>query len=74
MSHAISNTLGFHVVTGTALRYRLYGEAGLGAVDITRVTAIVGVCVGLGFVAMLAIALVITPQILAWGRAIGLQA
>lgn len=72
VSHAISNTLGFHVVTGSALRYRLYRDAGLDTVDIARVTAIVGVCVGLGSIAMLAIALVFTPQSFAWGRAAGI--
>lgn len=72
VSHAISNTLGFHVVTGSAMRYRLYSEVGLGAVDIARVTTIAGVCVGLGSVAMLAIALVAAPQTFAWGRAAGL--
>ena len=71
IAHAVSNTLGFHVVTGGALRYRLYGEVGLKAVDIARVTAVVGVCVGLGTVAMLALALMFTPTTFAWGRAVG---
>ena len=71
IAHAVSNTLGFHVITGGALRYRLYGEVGLTTVDIARVTAIVGLCVGLGTVAMLALALMFTPATFAWGRTAG---
>ena len=48
VSHAVLNTPGLHAVTGIAVRYRLYSESGLGAVDTARVTAIVGFCVALG--------------------------
>jgi glycosyltransferase 2 family protein len=69
VSHAVSNTLGFHVLTGGALRYRLYREAGLGAIDVTRVTALVGVCVGLGAMAALAIALLFSAPVFPWAHA-----
>lgn len=68
VSHAISNTLGLRVLTSSALRYRLYRQTGLGMVDIVRVTAIVGVCVVLGSVTMLVIALAFAPDAFAWGR------
>lgn len=68
VSHAISNTLGFHLVTGTALRYRLFGRYGLRASDIARLTAIVGTCVAMGSIGTLAIALLAAPDAFAWGR------
>lgn len=69
ISHAISNTLGFHLLTGTALRYRLFGRYGLGVADIARLTAIVGTCVALGSIGTLALALLLEPDAFIWGRA-----
>lgn len=57
MSHAISNTLGFHALTGAALRYHLYRRLGLDVADVARVVAIVAVCVGAGVVMISALAL-----------------
>jgi uncharacterized membrane protein YbhN (UPF0104 family) len=57
MSHAISNTLGFHALTASACRYRGYRTLGLGAIDVAKVVAAVGVCVAIGVVAVSAIAL-----------------
>ena len=71
VSHAVSNTLGFHVITGIAVRYRLYSQSGLGAVDIARVTAIVGFCVALGPAALLTVALLVRPDASQWSRALG---
>lgn len=73
VSHAISNALGLRVLTSSALRYRLYRQAGLGMVDTVRVTAIVGVCVVLGSVTMLVIALAFAPDAFAWGRIVGIS-
>ena len=72
VSHAIANTLGFHVLTGTALRVRLFGRLGLGVADVARLVTIVGVCVGLGSITMLAVALAFAPDAFAWGRAAGI--
>jgi len=63
-SHAVSNTLGFPVFTGSALRYRLYRQVGLSRADIARVVVLVGFCVVLGSVTVLLLALTcatITP-------------
>ena len=38
LGYAISNVLGFGVVTGGALRYRIYSAEGLDAADVLRVT------------------------------------
>ncbi len=71
VSHAVANTLGFHALTGTALRVRLFGRLGLGVADVARLITIVGVCVGLGSITMLAVALAFAPDAFAGGRAAG---
>lgn len=54
-SHALSNTLGFHAVTGGALRYHFYRQEQVRAVDIAKITMVVGACVALGPLSLLAI-------------------
>lgn len=69
VTQGISNTLGFHAITGAALRYRIYAAAGLGAGDIARIVALAGLGVGLGFAVVVAGALCWQPQITqGWGR------
>ncbi|HEY5048158.1 MAG TPA: hypothetical protein VII49_09080 [Rhizomicrobium sp.] len=58
---AVSNTLGFHVLTGSAARYRIYRPWGLDMADIARVISLSWAPLGLGFMAALAVALVIEP-------------
>lgn len=50
MAHAISNTLGFHALSGGAFRYQQYARLGLGVADVARIVALVAVCVGVGVV------------------------
>ncbi len=54
LANAVSNTLGFHALTGTFVRARLYGRCGLGAGDVARIVSLSWLALGLGFVAMLA--------------------
>jgi len=69
VTQGISNTLGFHAITGTALRYRIYATAGLGASDIARIVALAGFGVGLGFTVVITGALCWQPAITqGWGR------
>ncbi|MFC5436421.1 UPF0104 family protein [Rhodanobacter umsongensis] len=69
VTQSISNTLGFHAVTGTALRYRIYASAGLGAGDIARIVGLAGLGVGLGFAVVITGALCQEPAIAhGWGR------
>lgn len=69
VTQGISNTLGFHAITGTALRYRIYATAGLGTGDIARIVGLAGFGVGLGFVVVIAGALCWQPAITqGWGR------
>jgi len=56
LANAVSNTLGFHAVTGTFVRARLYGRCGLGAGDVARIVTLSWLTLGQGFVAMLAAA------------------
>jgi phosphatidylglycerol lysyltransferase len=69
VTQGISNTLGFHAITGSALRYRIYATAGLGAGDIARIVALAGLGVGLGFAVVITGALCWEPAITdGWGR------
>jgi phosphatidylglycerol lysyltransferase len=56
VANAVSNTLGFHAVTGTLVRARLYGQRGLRAGDVARIVSLSWLALGLGFIAMLALA------------------
>jgi uncharacterized membrane protein YbhN (UPF0104 family) len=68
-THAICNALGFHAITGTALRYRMLSTRGVGAADVARVVGLVGFAVALGFASVTAIALLLEPSIAhGWGR------
>jgi phosphatidylglycerol lysyltransferase len=69
VTQGISNTLGFHAITGTALRYRIYAAAGIGAGDVARIVGVVGLGVALGFVVVITGALCWQPAIThGWGR------
>jgi len=71
-THAICNALGFHAITGTALRYRILSTRGVSAADVARVVGLVGFAVAMGFVAVTAVALMLEPSIAhGWGRWLG---
>jgi len=55
-AHAVSNTLGFHAVTGSAVRARLYRSAGLSGADVARIVSLSWLSLGLGFLAMVCVA------------------
>lgn len=72
-AHALSNTLGFHAVTGGAVRYRVYATAGLGGGDIARVVGLATLGVGMGYAVLGAAGLLMEPAIAAgWGRIAGI--
>ncbi len=54
--NAIPNTLGFHAVIGTGVRLRLYGRAGVPMGDALRVASVSWLGIGLGYVALIALA------------------
>jgi uncharacterized membrane protein YbhN (UPF0104 family) len=55
--NAISNTLGFHAVTGSLVRYHLYRQAGLKVKEVAALVAFTWSALGLGFVTVFALAL-----------------
>jgi uncharacterized membrane protein YbhN (UPF0104 family) len=72
-AHALSNALGFHALTGSAVRYRVYATAGVGAADVARIVSLASLGVGLGYVVVAAAAFALEPSALgAWGRATGM--
>lgn len=72
ITQAISNTLGFHLLTGSALRYKGYQRAGLNVADVARVVALVGLFVGMGSVVLLAVDWLAGPAQSHWHRLVGL--
>jgi uncharacterized membrane protein YbhN (UPF0104 family) len=54
--NAISNTLGFHALIGTAVRLRVYGRQGVPLGDAVRVTSVSWLGIGLGYVALISLA------------------
>ena len=52
VANAVSNTLGFHAVTGTVVRARLYARCGVGASDAVRIVSLSWLALGLGFLTM----------------------
>ena len=69
VSLGVSNTLGFHALTGGAVRYRIYAAAGLGAGDVARIVGLAGLGVGLGFAVVITGTLCWQPALShGWGR------
>ncbi|MEO8895777.1 MAG: UPF0104 family protein, partial [Rhizomicrobium sp.] len=69
---AISNTLGFHALTATAVRYRLFTRSGLTGSQVAGVTALSGTALAIGFASVLAAAMMVSPSASGWQRAAGL--
>jgi phosphatidylglycerol lysyltransferase len=63
VGHSFTFTLGFGILTGGAVRMRIYSSAGIEA---SRIAAVVGLCAGtfwLGLIFLGALALVVAPHI-----------
>ena len=54
--NALSNTLGFHAITGIVARLRVYGRFGLQAADALRIVALSWLALALGLATMVALA------------------
>ncbi len=57
-ANALANTLGFHAITSSAVRARVYRHAGLGLPDVARIISLSWLALGLGFLTMIALAMV----------------
>lgn len=60
--NAVSNTLGFHAITGIVTRLRVYGRFGLKAADVVRIVALSWLSLGLGFATLVSVAELATPS------------
>lgn len=54
--NALSNTLGFHALTGSLVRASIYRRYGLGKAEVARIVSLAWLGLGLGFVTMIAAA------------------
>ncbi len=59
--YAVSNALGFPVLTGGSVRYRIYSAVGLGVADIGRIVAIAWLTLWLGLVFVVGLAMALDP-------------
>ena len=69
---AISNTLGFHALTATAVRYRLFTRSGLTGSQVAGVIALSSTALAVGFVSVLVAAMIASPSSGGWQRVAGL--
>jgi uncharacterized membrane protein YbhN (UPF0104 family) len=59
VSTSISNTLGFHALTGTVARLRIYRICGLATPEVIQIMSLSWIAMGLGFLAMLGMSLLL---------------
>lgn len=61
VGYAVSNAIGFHVLVGGPVRYRLYSGVGLDAADVSRIVGISFLTFWLGIVALLGLSFLADP-------------
>jgi len=64
ISYAFSNSMGFGMIAGGSVRYRLYSNWGLSALEITKVVGFCGVTLWLGFLTLGGIVFLYEPTVL----------
>ncbi|KLK90486.1 hypothetical protein AA309_25740 [Microvirga vignae] len=64
-SYAIGHSLGFPLVTAGAVRWRIYGSAGLSLTEVAKLTAVAGLTLWIGMAAVLGLGALLEPQALA---------
>jgi uncharacterized membrane protein YbhN (UPF0104 family) len=62
MSFAFSHNLGFALVTGSTMRFRIYSAFGLNALEIGQIVVLCVVISTFGFIAVAAVALLLLPD------------
>jgi phosphatidylglycerol lysyltransferase len=62
IGYAISNAIGFHVLVGGPVRYRIYAAVGLDAADVGRIVGISFLTFSLGLAAVVGAAFVADPE------------
>ncbi len=68
VGNALGNTLGFHALTISAWRYKIYAAAGLRVIDVARITGGAFLGVAFGFIGVTAYALLLDPTAVVGGR------
>ncbi len=68
--YAISNALGFSLLTGGALRYRIYAAEGISLADIGKIVGTSWFAIWFALIIMVGMALLIDPQDVPWIAAI----
>lgn len=66
-SYPLSHNLGFALLTGGSMRYRVYTAAGIAPADILRIITVAGITFWSGVFAMTGVALLLRPTTLALG-------
>ena len=74
ISYAFSHNLGFGVVTGNAVRYRLYSSWGLSAEETVRIIAFVALTFWLGFFTLAGVTFIVQPPVLPPELGLGITA
>lgn len=69
VSYAFSHNIGVAVLTGGAIRYRVYSALGLSAAEVATLTAFCGMTFGLGVGLVLSFSLILEPDLLKIGAA-----
>ncbi|UVF18706.1 bifunctional lysylphosphatidylglycerol flippase/synthetase MprF [Microvirga terrae] len=64
-SYAIGHTLGFPLVTAGAVRWRIYGGAGLSLSEVAKLTAVAAMTLWVGMAGVLGLSAALEPQALA---------
>ena len=59
--NAIANTLGFHAITGSAVRYRVFSKVGVSTSDVAKIISLQGASIAAGFVCVAALSLLFGP-------------
>ncbi len=61
IGYAFSNNIGFSLITGGSLRYRLYSAWGLSGIEITEIVAFCGLTLWTGFLTLSGLAFTLAP-------------
>lgn len=58
--NAIANTLGFHAVTGSVVRYRVFASVGVSTADVAKIISLQGASIVAGFICVTALSLLLS--------------
>jgi phosphatidylglycerol lysyltransferase len=62
IGYAFSNSIGFSLITGGSLRYRMYSAWGLSGIEITKIVAFCGLTLWAGFLTLSSFSFLLTPR------------